>query len=146
MIGEQAAGTGDGVRNSRCDGLVDRERASTAVMRRGGRVCFAVLALSFFPFAVSLALTFAIPFVFALSLSSRNVVLVEGAMTLLVDVAVAVEAAAGVRRLAIHAAGLLEASFWKFISTGSALHKANPQASGVTASRRYAGRRQRARE
>jgi hypothetical protein len=73
-------------------------------MGRGRRVCVAVLALGFFPFAVSLSLAFTVAVVLALPFSPCHIVLMEGAMTLLVDiaVAVAVEAAAAMQRLVIH--------------------------------------------
>jgi NADH:ubiquinone oxidoreductase subunit 3 (subunit A) len=71
----------------------------------GGRIRFAMLALSF------LSLTIAIPFALALAVSfaSSQIVLMVGAMTLLVEVTVAIEAATGVERLAIHNVWLLEA-------------------------------------
>jgi hypothetical protein len=70
-----------------------------------------MLALSFLSF------TIAISFAFALSLASGKVVLMVGAMTLLVEVTVAVEAATSVERLAIHNVWLLEASITDLVSS-----------------------------
>lgn len=71
----------------------------------GRRVRFAMVALSFFSVAL------------ALSLASSKIVLVVSAMALLIEVTVAVEAATGVQRLAIHNVGLREASMTDLVSS-----------------------------
>lgn len=72
--------------------------------RAGGRVRLAMMAIGFVPLAIT------VPVAFALSLTSRKLVLMVGTMALFVEVAVAVEAAAGVQRLAIHTVVQLGAS------------------------------------
>jgi hypothetical protein len=77
-----------------------------------------MLALGFFSLTVSLAFAFPVSLVFALPLASCDVVGMEGAMTLVVQVAVAVKARAAVERLAIHSVRLVGTPF---ISIASAL-------------------------
>jgi hypothetical protein len=68
-----------------------------------------MLALGLVSLAVSLTIAFPVAFTF--SLSPRKIILMEGAMALLVEVTVAVEAATGVQRLlVVHSVWLLEAS------------------------------------
>jgi hypothetical protein len=98
-----------------------------------GRVRLAMLALSF----VSLPITIAVAVAF--SLASRKIVLMEGAMTLLVEVAVAVEAAAGVQRLAIHSVWLLEASGAVLVSASTRQKHGDAQL-GVKRAERAEGR------
>lgn len=109
MVREKATGAGDGVRDPGCDRLVDGDGAGGAVVRGSRRVWFAMLALGFVSLAVSLTVAF--PVAFAFSLSPGKIILMEGTMALLVEVAVAVEAATGVERLlVVHSVWLLEAS------------------------------------
>jgi hypothetical protein len=77
-------------------------------------VGFPMLALCLVALAVTI--TFAFPIALTLSFSPRDFVLMEGAMTLFLDVAVAVKAAAAVKRLAVHPVGLLEASAMNLVS------------------------------
>jgi hypothetical protein len=74
-----------------------------------------MLAVGFVSLAI--ALPFAFPVALGVSVPSRKIVLMVGAMALVVDVAVAVEAGAGVQRLAIHFVWLPEATAWVLISS-----------------------------
>ena len=65
-------------------------------MRGGGRIGFPVLAVSLITITITLAFA---PIALHFSLSPRNLLRMEGAMTLLVQFAITVEAAGGVRRL-----------------------------------------------
>lgn len=111
MIRQQATRAVDGVCNSRCDGLVDGDGPGSAMMRGGGLVWFAmrslsVVAISFSLSLLSLAFTFALPLCDIL-------LLLERAMSLLLDVALAVEPARAVEWwLGIHSDGLVGASVW----------------------------------
>jgi hypothetical protein len=67
-----------------------------------------MLAIGLVSLAISVTLAF--PVAFPFPFPPRKVVLVVGAMTLVVHVAVALEAAARVQWLAIHSVGLLKAS------------------------------------
>jgi hypothetical protein len=91
---------------------VDWKRAGAAVVGSVLRERFTILAVDLFPFAVSISFAFAFP------LASCNVVLVEGALTLLIGIAitVAVGAAPTMQGLAIHLAWLLEASLSVLVS------------------------------
>jgi hypothetical protein len=109
VVREKATGAGNGVRDPGCDRLVDGDRAGRVVVRGSRRVWFAMLALGLVSLAVSLTIAF--PVANPLSLSPRKIILMEGAMALLVEVAVAVKAATGVQRLlVVHSVRLLEAS------------------------------------
>lgn len=109
MICQKATRAVDGICNSRCDGLVDGDGPGSAVVRGGGLVRFAMLSLSLVAISFSLSL---VSFTLALSLC-HVILLLEGAMSLLFDVALAVEPARAVEWwLGVHGDGLVGASVW----------------------------------
>jgi len=107
----------NGVCNSRCDGLVDWDRSSTAVVRGGGLVGLSVLSLGIVAVSIAFAFTFTVSL--AVALSSRQFFLLQGTMPLLFHVAISLTVAIAVtvkgttalqRRLCTHGVGLLEVS------------------------------------
>lgn len=97
MVGQKATGAVDGCRNSRCDGLMDRQRAGTAMMRGAGLVGLTMLSLS----------------LVALALAPYYVFLLKHTIALLLHFAFSLAVAiktAGVERLGVHRGNLLVAS------------------------------------